>query len=966
MALSNRDRVNRGMDFLKEGLGPVVIRELRGAKGQEWWPAYQQANSGVRAASPTELDTQALLKVMRDEWRGVFGQTLGTFERNLVHELIEARNVWAHQGAFSVDDAERALDSIKRLLQAVSAEEQASAVERERQIIRRQQFEEARRTEERRSTVAPVQTAVTGGLRPWRELITPHEDVQRGDFKQAEFAADLGQVARGEGLDEYANPVEFFQRTFLTDGLSTLLRNALLRLGDKGGDPIIELQTNFGGGKTHSMLALFHLADDQVDPEDLPGMETILAEVRAAGLESIPYPYRAVIVGTALGPSQVRRHDDGVEVRTLWGELAWQLGRRKGFALVEESDRTGVNPGTDVLATLFRQFSPSLILIDEWVAFVRQLYGVDGLAAGSFDANLSFAQSLTEAVRQTPGTLLVASLPSSDIEIGGEGGREALDRLRNTFGRMQASWRPATTDEGFEIVRRRLFQPVTDQKDFAARDAVIRGFTEMYRKESGQFPAAVHEGEYRRRLEVAYPIHPELFRQLYEGWSTLDKFQRTRGVLRLMASVIHTLWKRQDASLLIMPATIPMDAGPVIDELTRYLDEPWRPVIERDIDGDSSLPLQLDKENSNYGRVSAARRVARTIYLGSAPTLNTANRGIGDREIRLGAAQPGESGAVFGDALRTLSDRATHLYVDHGKYWFSTQPSVTRTAQERAHALTADAVAIEITNRVRQQVGQRGDFASVHPCPVSSADVRDEPSTRLVILDPDHPHTRGADDSRAIAAAAAILSHRGESPRQYRNALVFAAADRTKLADLDEAVRQYLAWKTICDESEQLNLDSFQKKQAETKRNDAIKAVDARVPETYQWLLAPRQDLRSATIEWEEFRTQGDGPIPLRASQRVKSESLMYIQWNGTGLRHELDRVPLWRGDHVLVKELADHFAQYLYLPRLKNSDVLLDAIAGGLGAMLWSTETFAHAERYDEVTARYLGLTGGNAFGPR
>lgn len=520
-----------------------------------------------------------------------------------------------------------------------------------------------------------------------------------------------------------------------------------------------------------------------------------------------------------------------------------------------------------------------------------------------------------------------------------------------------------TIDEGFEIVRRRLFQPMTEQKDFAARDAVIRGFTGMYRKESGQFPAVVHEAEYRRRLEAAYPIHPELFRQLYEGWSTLDKFQRTRGVLRLMASVIHTLWKRQDGSLMIMPATIPMDAGPVIDELTRYLDNPWRPVIERDIDGESSLPLQLDKDNSNYGRVSAARRVARTVYLGSAPTLNTANRGIEEREIRLGAAQPGETVAVFGDALRTLSDRATHLYVDRGKYWFSTQPSVTRTAQERAQALSADDVAVEITSRVRQQVSQRGDFASVHPCPVSSADVRDERETRLVILDPDHPHVRGArgaDDSQAIAAATAILGHRGESPRLFRNALVFAAADRTKLADLDEAVRQYLAWKGICEESEQLNLDSFQRTQAESKQLEANKAVDARVPETYLWLLVPSQEVRSSTVEWEEFRAQGEGSIALRASQRMKSESLMYTQWNGTGLRQELDRVPLWRGDHVSLKELADHFAQYLYLPRLKNPDVLLDAMASGLGTMLWATETFALAERYDAAANRYLGLTGG------
>jgi predicted AAA+ superfamily ATPase len=953
------------MDLLKEGLGPFVIREIRGAQGQEWWPRYQQANPSLRASSPTDLDAQALLKLMRDEWRTTFTRTLGSFERNLIHELIEARNDWAHQRAFTTDDAERALDSIRRLLEAMSAEDQARAVERERQVLRRQQYDEYARREERRATAAAIETDTTGGLRPWREVITPHPDVQRGAFQQAEFAADLAQVHRGEGMAEYADPVEFYRRTYLTEGLSTLLRNAMLRLGGKGGDPVIELQTNFGGGKTHSMLALYHLASDQVDPQDLPGMEPILRQTETAGVDSVPYPYRAVLVGTALGPNQVRHKDDGTETRTLWGELAWQLGRRKGYAMVAESDRTGVSPGADVLAQLFAAYSPALILIDEWVAFVRQLYGVDGLAAGSFDANLSFAQALTEAVRQVPQTLLVASLPASDIEIGGAGGREALERLRNTFGRMQASWQPATTEEGFEIVRRRLFEPIADAAGNTSRDAVIRAFIELYRSQAGQFPSVTNEADYRRKMEAAYPIHPELFRQLYEGWSTLDKFQRTRGVLRLMASVIHTLWQRNDASLLILPASIPMDAAPVVDELMRYLDSPWKPVIETDVDGDASLPLQLDKANPNFGRLSATRRVARTVYLGSAPTLNSANRGIDDTSIRLGSAQPGESVAVFGDALRTLSGQATHLYVDGQKYWFSTQPSVTRTAQELAQSFSNDEIYHEVANRLRDQASQRGDFASVHPCPSSPADVRDEQSARLVILDPEHPHARGlGEGSPAVIFADGILRQRGESQRQYRNALVFVAADRTTWPNLEDATRQYLAWKRIYEQREQYNLDAFSENQARTKRDEQDRAVIARIPETFQWLLVPMQpNPKSPDIEWEEFRVQGDGSIAVRASQRLRSEGTLYTQWSGTLLRAELDRVPLWRGDHVGIRQLVDDFAQYLYLPRLKNADVLLEAIAGGLNNSVWSTETFAAADRFDGE--RYVGLVAGTSQRP-
>ena len=211
----------------------------------------------------------------------------------------------------------------------------------------------------------------------------------------------------------------------------------------------------------------------------------------------------------------------------------------------------------------------------------------------------------------------------------------------------------------------------------------------------------VGEQDYERRLAAAYPIHPELFDRLYGEWSTLDKFQRTRGVLRLMAAVVHELWERSDANLLIMPATVPIDAPQVSSELTRYLEDGWTPVIESDIDGPNALPLRLDRENPESGAVLGNAPRGRTIYLGSAPTQQAANRGIDDRSVKLGCVQPGETPATFGDALRRLTDQATYLYVDGQRYWFSLQPSVTRLAQDRAAShFTDDDVDEEIRRRL--------------------------------------------------------------------------------------------------------------------------------------------------------------------------------------------------------------------------------------------------------------------------
>ncbi len=246
---------------------------------------------------------------------------------------------------------------------------------------------------------------------------------------------------------------------------------------------------------------------------------------------------------------------------------------------------------------------------------------------------------------------------ADDVEVGGRRGREALDRLRNVVGRVESSWRPASAEEGFEIVRRRLFEPLTDPAHYTSRDVVARAFAELYRAQSQEFPPECRDADYEQRIRAAYPIHPEVFDRLYTDWSTLVKFQRTRGVLRLMAAVIHSLWEKGDRNPLIQPANVPIDDPRVQFELTRYLPDNWVPVIERDVDGPASLPLRMDGEVPNLGKLAACRRVARTIYLGSAPVAAAAHRGLEDRRVKLGCVIPGESPAVFGDALRRLAGR---------------------------------------------------------------------------------------------------------------------------------------------------------------------------------------------------------------------------------------------------------------------------------------------------------------------
>ncbi|HUZ97589.1 MAG TPA: DUF499 domain-containing protein, partial [Edaphobacter sp.] len=412
-------------------------------------------------------------------------------------------------------------------------------------------------------------------MKPWREIAVPHRDVLEGTFLQSEFAADITAVHTGKATPEYQDATAFFQRTFITEGMSLLLTSVARRLNGQGGDPVIQLQTAFGGGKTHTMLAVYHLATRDCPIKDLLGIPDLLDH---AGIMDVPKARVVVLDGTAHAPGQAWKYGNQI-VNTLWGDLAWQLGGDEGYALVKDADTTGTSPGKNVLKTLLETYTPCVVLVDELVAYIRQFPNGQVLSGGSYDSNLSFVQALTEAIKLVPTAIMLASLPESDVEAGSNRGMAALQALEKTFGRLQALWKPVATEEAFEIVRRRLFEPV---RDISGRDAVCRAFASAYVAEGAKLPSETQEARYFNRLVQAYPIHPEVFDRLYEDWTTLQSFQRTRGVLKLMAKVIYRLWKDQNQDLMILPGSLPLYDGNTRNELTYYLAPGWDAVLEKD------------------------------------------------------------------------------------------------------------------------------------------------------------------------------------------------------------------------------------------------------------------------------------------------------------------------------------------------------------------------------------------------
>ena len=954
MAKTARQIVFDGMELLPPALAPFVEKRLSSSLIGYWQDEVNNRYSNLKVeGGAVNWDQQSLLQVMNMFWKDAFKDALGRTEFAWVNELVEVRNKLAHDERFSYPDAERALDTMGRLLKAVSASEHAQKLDNMRTQILRVRFEEQRRGEERKGQRADITVETIAGLKPWRKIIEPHKDVASGDFIQAEFAADLSKVHVGTAASEYSDPREFYSRTYMTQGLGVLLKNAAERLAGTGGDPVVELQTNFGGGKTHSLLALYHMVGG-TKFQDLPGLDQMMGGITIDG----PV-HRAVLVGTSRGPMDIVDTKCELTIRTTWGDMAYQLGGTDGYEVVRTQDEAGIAPGSEILGELFSRFSPCLILIDEWVAYLRQIYKVEGLPSGSFDANLSFVQALTEAVKDVPQTLLVASLPASQIEVGGEGGQEALDRLKQTFSRVHSSWLPASQEESYEIVRRRLFNDVPGE-NARHRDNAVKQFMKLYRDNSNYFPQTTDSDEYMRKLEKSYPIHPELFDQLYETWSSIDTFQRTRGILRLMAQVVHELWIDNDQFVLIMPCSVPISSQRVEPELTKYLQQGWPAIIAGDVDGAHSTPHQIDVKQPRLGRISATRRVARTLFLGTAPISSAQNTGVDAKRINLGVVQPGEKPVTFNDALHKLANEATHLHSDTGLYWYTTAPSLNKLASDTAKQFDDELVLDTIDQRLTKYINgiatDSAGFDAVHCAPGSSADVPDEAGgVRIVVLGVRNTHTTGNVSSDAMLEAKKIISHRGTVPRKYKNVLAFLGADTRVLVNLKDAVRSLLAWSQIVQDKDRHNLTQADLSRAKAKEAEVYGNFETHLKQTWSWIIYPSQVSALEDIEYSASKLTSQDKLFDRIEKKLEGDGALFLTLGPNNLNDTLKSYIWNEKPHLLTSDLLDYHSRCVYMQRLSDKTVLKETILSAISQAV--AGPFAYAERFDEGTNNYIGL---------
>jgi hypothetical protein len=748
--------------------------------------------------------------------------------------------------------------------------------------------------------LAEEERSMPGSVRPWHQVATPHRDIREGKFDESVFAADLSEVVVGRGPIEYTDAETFFRKTHPTQGLLKLLATVLSRLtGDGKGEAVIQIQTPFGGGKTHSLVALYHLLKHGATAKHT---DAVKAAFKESGVAEIPANVKVLtFVGTAA---------DALQGKTPWGEFASQLER---YDLLKEHDQKRRSPGKDKLYELLKG-EPKLILMDEIAEYCVK-------ARDFSDQLMAFTQELTEAVKVLPQCVLVATLPSSipyGFDKEGERAEQALQQLQRIFGRVESIYTPVEGEELYEVIRKRLFEDTGDPQE-ARR--VAEDYWHLYQKLGDDVPGEVRQTAYRDKIRKAYPFHPELIDGLFERWSSFPTFQRTRGVLRLLAEVVADQYRGRFPAPLIQPAHLNLLVPGIRREFIKHIGNEFESVVASDIVDGNAKAQKIDREmGSEYARFGVASGLASAIFFYSFSG-SPEKRGAGVSRLRLAMLRSEIPAAVVGDAMRRLEEDLWYLHSEGGLYYFTNQANLNRVILEKEEAVRDEQLSEQIAKRLSDMAGNEME---VKLFPAASNDLSDSRTRKLGLLSPE---LVGRSES-ATKFVDELLNHYGQPFRNYRNTVLVLAADAGEYATLRQLLKRLLALQSIqADKSITANLSADNRRTLDEKLRDVSGGIGFRVLTTFRHLARAAGD----KVEWLDL---GLPTVGERAS--LAKRVIEYLRGQEILLAKIAPRQVLQKtlSDDTKEKPLGEIYEAYLKyptLPMLESESVLHDAVQQGV-----------------------------------
>ncbi len=783
-------------------------------------------------------------------------------------------------------------------------------------------------------------------LKPWRNVVFPREDLRDGrPLDAAEFAVHLDKVRTGNAPNVYQKPEEFFNRTFLTKNLLSLAAETVRRLSGVTTETsaVFNMATQFGGGKTHALTLLYHLAREGASAKNWQGVSSILSH---AGGATIPKASVAIFVGTEFDSITGRGGDDGTPRRmTPWGEIAWQLGGKEAFNIVAEHDAQRTSPGGDVISRFLPQNTPTLILMDELMNYMSR-NRKSGLASQFY----AFLHNLSETCRGLSNSVLAVSVPGSELEMTVEDEGDYL-RIKKVLDRLGKAVIMTQEAETSEIIRRRLFEwdpkeVAPDGKVLLRKDALetCKEYAQWIQDHKTLIPGWFSPDNALDAFKASYPFHPSLISVFERKWQAVQRFQRTRGALRLLAlwvsRVYSDSYKHAHKDPLITLGTAPMDDPLFRSALFEQLGEDKLEVaVSTDIAGKKeSFAVRLDEEAIDAIKKSRLhRKVATSILFES--NGGQAKGEATQPEIRLAVAEPDLDIGNIETVLEELESNCYYLITQGTKYRFDIKPNLNKILADRRASVKKEDIEEKVKSEI-QKVFSPIAGAERMFFPEKSGNVTDKAALSLVILAPDYIRA----DKDTITMIDQMTKEYGTSNRFFKSALLWIVPESS--SPMKEEARKLLAWESVKDEAHDLRLDEIQKKQVEEKIKIAGRDLKESVWRAYKnvYFLGMDNNLRNEDLGLINSSAAESLPALIINHLCQKDELIKEAPNVSKITKNWPPALPEWS-----TKSVRDAFFASPRFPRLLKPDSIKETVAKGVSNGLLAYVSKDDKGGYDE-----------------
>ena len=855
------DNMYKALGLFIEALRPYIVSVMQEKHGGEWEQFYietlydnqrtfwhQQRDSGQSAESLIDYQN---IKGFAIQYRDVLEQDFGNNAKHLptwFDEIKGLRNKCAHHQDITKTEASRAYTNMILIAEKTGMTDLKEALEELKDDKKKKETKKVD-TEEPKKTYKPGD-----GLVPWFKQVTPHLDIKQGRLDESVFAANLSEVSLGSGREIYQNPALFFEKTYFTAGLKTVAKRVIQGLNgnEDAENRVISLQTGFGGGKTHTLISLFHVANWGQKAKDSQHVKDLL---EYTGDPKFDKANVAVFTHQTNDPVQGRVAEDGTKLHTLWGEIAWQLGGKEAYEIVKANDEQKVAPKGDLLKRVLQKVKPGLILVDELADYCVSASAVKVGDSNLSDQTVSFMQILSETIAETDKIVGVITLPASEHEVGSSAeAKSILNTLENRLSRVGADTKPVADDEIFEVVRRRLFEDVGDEETI---DQTVSAYMQMYEELWLELPPEARKGEYRKKLKASYPFHPELIDMFRVRWASYSDFQRTRGVLRLLGSIVSDLWKRRNSlpgdHALIHSSDVEFtNLDALTGQVTKLHGNGYEAVITADVSGPSSNAFKIDDEKTEFGDYRLTQGICATVMLGTFGRSGS-NKGVSVKEIKLNVLRPNSfNHNNVNGSLDALESTAHYLYYsstgsDEKYYWFQVQPNINILINQTRKEFSRDDVDSEILSKLKQhEQGITAFKILIDP----DQDIPEQKKPTLIILSPKYLKENGDYNKKTKAYIEKIATKKGNSDRIYKNTLLFLVGNELGYSQLRDTLQEYLACERVREEYKG-QLETDQKEDLKKRLSESSKKIETNLVNTYANIVkySAKEGLKSLKVK---------------------------------------------------------------------------------------------------------------------